>query len=771
MEDANERNSGVSKLTVSVRIRPLAPKDFAKENVQTTARALDDTNVIVTEPTPETFDDHLRKDRPKERIYAFDRVFGENATQEEVFQGTVENLVHWVVDGFNATVFAYGATAGKTYSMLGNDTEPGIINLTLRALFAVLKHNGDQPEARSKPKKGRQPSSTPSTTYTVSLTFLEIYNENIRDLLSGVSVPRADYLDLREDPTRGVVVSGITSVRVRDVEEILAVLKKRNRYRTQEATGANEASSRSHAVLQVLVGCATANKTGKRTERYGKLSMIDLAGSERAAETKNRGLRMIEGANINRSLLALGNCITALADTSKRGKYVNYRDSKLTRLLKDSLGGNCRTVMIANISPASTSFDETLNTLKYATRARTIKTKVTQQVSTKYEPYNATIQQLQGEIGVLKDRLTRAESTHLLADNPIRAAANISARDLFQTQGPGSKRSSVAGRPRYEEKLPPLHRPGTKESTYTTIQQRRSVGSINEPANEAPSPIFSQLRTVLERAFARHQESFKYLIAAEEDLEDEAELDELRTKVDGIEDEIRHIQKSLPTSLDAREREILDLTVRLHFFRADNEDLQHVTQMQRLVQSQTKILMDASMLAHQTALDRVLELQKGAASSKGGSAVATQLGSLHNELLANKANFANGRDASRTLETNIQRTAARIRQRKILDQHGVPTIVVQPRDGGDHEANISDDDFDEDDEGEMEKNDSKISRRSSDVGSGPVGKKNAGTSMNTSLSPLPALPPNKNVTKSQPSDRRMDLMRKAYSVSKPGARR
>lgn len=134
--------------------------------------------------------------------------------------------------------------------------------------------------------------------------------------------------------------------------------------------------------------------------------MIDLAGSERAAETNNRGLRMIEGANINRSLLALGNCINALGETGKRGKYVNYRDSKLTRLLKDSLGGNCKTVMIANISPSSTNFDETMNTLKYASRARTIKNKISQQVSNKTEAYTTALSQMKSSGS--RQRLTSA---------------------------------------------------------------------------------------------------------------------------------------------------------------------------------------------------------------------------------------------------------------------------------------------------------------------------------------------------------------------------
>jgi kinesin family protein 18/19 len=179
-------------------------------------------------------------------------------------------------------------------------------------------------------------------------------------------------------------------------------LRKGNRNRSQEPTGANELSSRSHAVLQVLVSSSSTDSNGPKIERFSKLSMIDLAGSERAAETNNRGQRMIEGANINRSLLALGNCINALID-GKRGKYVNYRDSKLTRLLKDSLGGNCRTVMISNISPSSSKFDETLNTLKYASRARNIKNKITQQV--KIEEYSNAVNQMRAETSSMKVRL------------------------------------------------------------------------------------------------------------------------------------------------------------------------------------------------------------------------------------------------------------------------------------------------------------------------------------------------------------------------------
>lgn len=200
-----------------------------------------------------------------------------------------------------------------------------------------------------------------------------------------------------------------------------------NQRRTQQATAANEVSSRSvyafeclvslmfvpfgfssHAVLQVVVECKDRAPGTVANIKVSKLSLVDLAGSERAANTKNSGKRLVEGANINRSLLALGNCINALAEKGHKGNFVPYRDSKLTRLLKDSLGGNCRTVMIANIGPAESSFEETLNTLKYANRAKNIKTNVQRNVlnvNHHISEYVNLITNLRGEIKLLKEQI------------------------------------------------------------------------------------------------------------------------------------------------------------------------------------------------------------------------------------------------------------------------------------------------------------------------------------------------------------------------------
>ena len=242
----------------------------------------------------------------------------------------------------------------------------------------------------------------------VSVTFLEIYNEEIRDLLTepGSFVPRGG-LVIREDKT--VKVGNLTELRPVSAEEVKQIVLAGNARRTQSPTHANETSSRSHAVLQIHL--TTAPRTADMTEmhRMATLSIIDLAGSERASATKNMGERMVEGANINKSLLALGNCINALCEAGGRKAHVPYRNSKLTRLLKFSLGGNCKTVMIVCVAPASNHFDDTHNTLVYAERAKKIKTKAVTanfiNVDRHVGQYVEAINRLNAEVAELKAKL------------------------------------------------------------------------------------------------------------------------------------------------------------------------------------------------------------------------------------------------------------------------------------------------------------------------------------------------------------------------------
>lgn len=298
--------------------------------------------------------------RVKDQTFAFDRIFDENTSQGEVYEATTRNLLDSVLDGYNATVFAYGATGcGKTHTITGTAQQPGIIFLTMQELFERISE------------------TTEEKVTEISLSYLEIYNETIRDLL----VPGGSKggLMLREDANQAVSVAGLSSHNPQNVQEVMDMIMRGNEYRTMSPTEANATSSRSHAVLQINLAQKDRNASVNEPHTMATLSIIDLAGSERASATKNRGERLIEGANINKSLLALGSCINALCDPRKRN-HVPYRNSKLTRLLKFSLGGNCKTVMIVCVSPSSQHFDETQNTLRYANRAKNIQTKVTRNV-------------------------------------------------------------------------------------------------------------------------------------------------------------------------------------------------------------------------------------------------------------------------------------------------------------------------------------------------------------------------------------------------------
>ncbi|EXK32733.1 kinesin family member 18/19 [Fusarium oxysporum f. sp. melonis 26406] len=383
--------AGQNSITVAVRVRPFTIREAAQlqknddgtlflgdgslaaaptpklhqRGIRNVIKVVDDRCLVFDPPEDSPVQKFSRSVLPsskkvKDQVFAFDRVFDENTTQSDVYEGTTRTLLDSVLDGYNATVFAYGATGcGKTHTITGTSQHPGIIFMTMQELFEKI-------EERSQDK-----------VTDLSLSYLEIYNETIRDLL----VPGGSRggLMLREDSNQAVTVSGLTSHHPKDVQEVMDMIVQGNEYRTVSPTEANATSSRSHAVLQINIAQKDRSAGASEPHTMATLSIIDLAGSERASVTKNRGERLTEGANINKSLLALGSCINALCDRRQK-QHVPYRNSKLTRLLKFSLGGNCKTVMIVCVSPSSAHFDETQNTLRYANRAKNIQTKVTRNV-------------------------------------------------------------------------------------------------------------------------------------------------------------------------------------------------------------------------------------------------------------------------------------------------------------------------------------------------------------------------------------------------------
>ncbi|XP_061875512.1 kinesin-like protein KIF18B isoform X1 [Colius striatus] len=347
----------------------------------------------------------------KDQTFVFDRVFGEGASQEEVFQHTTRGLLDSVLGGYNCSVFAYGATgAGKTHTMLGSESSPGIMYRTMAELYSRI-------EARREEK-----------SCEVLVSYQEVYNEQIHDLLE----PKGP-LAIWEDPEKGVVVQGLSFHQPTSAEQLLEMLANGNKNRTQHPTDANASSSRSHAICQIHV--RQQDRVGGLTRelQVAKMSLIDLAGSERASATQAKGERLREGANINRSLLALVNVINALADAKGRKSHVPYRDSKLTRLLKDSIGGNCRTVMIAAVSPAAPARDDTYNTLRYASRAKDIRLSLKSNVlSFDYHisKYPMICEQLKAEVADLRAKLRAYEDAAREAQNPPQSPLSSSPTGL-----------------------------------------------------------------------------------------------------------------------------------------------------------------------------------------------------------------------------------------------------------------------------------------------------------------------------------------------------
>lgn len=366
-------------------------------------RIIDDKTIELTNPIDnDSTEDLLKIPRHKQKIYYFDYMFDQRTTQERLFNASVKLLIDSIVDGYNTTCFCYGATgSGKSYtyspphpSITGSLKNPGVLVLSLRRIFNLIQFKAAE------------------KNYQVKFSYLEIYNELIHDLLS--KDPSA-VLELREDPVKGVSVAGLSEVLIDSPEAALRLLAGRNRHRIMDSISASQYSSASHTVFQVVVEHSDKCAGIEAEVKVGKFSLIDLAGSERTPLSS----KLSQGTNITRSLLALGNCINRLSTQMAKGMntHIPYRESKLTRLLKDSLGGNCQTLMIGNIAPSNFSYEDTYNTLKYATRAKNIKTNVQKNVVNvqfHVSQYDQIIAQLRKEVLVLKEQIAESPPERLV---------------------------------------------------------------------------------------------------------------------------------------------------------------------------------------------------------------------------------------------------------------------------------------------------------------------------------------------------------------------
>ncbi|EGR28909.1 kinesin motor domain protein [Ichthyophthirius multifiliis] len=360
---------------VVVRCRPLSKKELDEDRKQIVFVNQNRGEMQVINP----------KGDPSEpqKTFTFDNTFEPDVKQELVYMRTAYPIVESVLEGYNGTIFAYGQTGtGKTHTMEGKDNpkdQRGIIPRTFEHIFKVIK-------------------GTPNVQFLVRVSYLELYNEEIRDLLQ----KNIKKLELREKPGSGIYVKDLSTFMIQDPQEMNEKLMQGGENRSVGATQMNQDSSRSHSIFSITVERCDQTDSGESHIRVGKLNLVDLAGSERQNKTQATGSRLKEAININQSLTTLGNVISSLIDP--KSTHIPYRDSKLTRLLQDSLGGNTKTVMVANVGPADYNYDETISTLRYAHRAKSIQNKP----KINEDPKDAMIRQFQDEINRLKQQLAQS---------------------------------------------------------------------------------------------------------------------------------------------------------------------------------------------------------------------------------------------------------------------------------------------------------------------------------------------------------------------------
>uniref|UniRef100_A0A8C1I2N6 plus-end-directed kinesin ATPase n=1 Tax=Cyprinus carpio carpio TaxID=630221 RepID=A0A8C1I2N6_CYPCA len=446
--------SGAS-VKVAVRVRPFNSRETSKES-KCIIQMQGNSTTILNPKNP--------KEPPKS--FSFDYSYWSHtspddpcfASQSLVFNDIGKEMLQHAFEGYNVCIFAYGQTgAGKSYTMMGKQEEgqEGIIPLLCEDLFEKINDNSNE-----------------EISYSVEVAYMEIYCERVRDLLNPKNKGN---LRVREHPLLGPYVEDLSKLAVTSYTDIADLMDAGNKARTVAATNMNETSSRSHAVFTIVFTQKKYDsETDLSTEKVSKISLVDLAGSERADSTGAKGTRLKEGANINKSLTTLGKVISALAEVSKKKKktdFIPYRDSVLTWLLRENLGGNSRTAMVAALSPADINYDETLSTLRYADRAKQIKCNAV----INEDPNNRLVRELKDEVTRLKE-LLRAQGLGDILDTPMGClTASPSSGSLCSQAGLQSV-SSI------QERI--MSTPGGEEAIERLKESEKIIAELNETWEE-----------------------------------------------------------------------------------------------------------------------------------------------------------------------------------------------------------------------------------------------------------------------------------------------
>ncbi|KAL4212137.1 kinesin-domain-containing protein [Rhizopus microsporus] len=575
---SKDNTAQTAAVQVAVRIRPLTERDRAQPRFANSANG----DVL------RAHEKHVQV-VPQNKYFTYDYVFGTETQQSDIFTALGQKPVYKFIEGYNVTILAYGQTSsGKTYTMGTaqhdqqiNPKEEGIIPRAMSLLFdSLLQKSMDQPVNGVRSLRVPAQTSGQKYRYSVKVSFVEIYNEELIDLLNPAPPHEKPPVTIREDTKGHIYWTGVKEVSVNNTDDVLYYLQQGTQNRATGFTDMNEKSSRSHAIFSVTLkqekwvpgnsqsGRASPTPSRAQSPKQQRLSMIsrysssnsnnnnaedgdwvitsskfhfvDLAGSERLKRTAAEGDRRKEGININAGLLALGNVISALGDPSKKGTHVPYRDSKLTRLLQDSLGGNAMTLMIACVSPAESNLAETLNTLQYANRARNIKNKMEKN---ELEEWMTTdnIDFLRNTIAKLKNELRKSNSTQTTHTIPTKMQIPSDNRFLSDFSDDYSSTSSPLANGDYDD---------------FCHEQNLQIADLQYQIEDlkAKAEIMSQRNVVVEEELARLKQSKNGDIDFQKAVE--PVIEEYEKTLSGYESQLAMIRAALNHAEHAYEEQL-----------------------------------------------------------------------------------------------------------------------------------------------------------------------------------------------------------------------
>ncbi|KAA6387281.1 MAG: putative Kinesin-II 95 kDa subunit [Streblomastix strix] len=527
-------------VTVAVRVRPLNSKEKTAKDTEIQQNTK--TSITITNPT-----------KKESKGFTFDYVYGTSSTQNEVYNDLGKLYLENAWAGFNCTLFAYGQTgSGKSYSMTGNLTpedQNGIIPRGCQEMFSRITSTGNS-----------------NVSYEVRVSFLEMYNEKLQDLLDPKTKKT---INIRESPTKGIYVENVIEEPVTSYSEIDKLLADGNKVRTVAATAMNATSSRSHSVLTIFF-TRSEIISGKKTQKDSRINLVDLAGSERQSQTESTGDRLAEACAINKSLSALGNVISALADQSKgKSTFVPYRDSLLTRMLQDSLGGNSKTIMIAAVSPASSNYDETLSTLQYADRAKQIKNKpVVNESET-----DKLIKQLRAEIEALKSELeNRGSIDDVLNSSIIGDLVNDSNLNDSKKQELDQEEARVNQLLQDQQKAEIDFQQKKQQALEEVDRRRAELFAQQEETAQLEAQLaaervklgqdLAQIQSNMDQTDDEKQAAMEFLRVRGEELEQERlEILKKLREESRIEEELTKVQAQIDDMTNARDNLLSELTI------------------------------------------------------------------------------------------------------------------------------------------------------------------------------------------------------------------